>query len=117
MCGSRGLIVSPLTENLIIQDALENEKIEVLTNPYIIATNQLRVTWGEVAERIAKSLAAAGTFKTADTKSAGKADFFGHYGAKSARLQALGWDPLEQETVLEAIDGDVKLILAAQADK
>ena len=100
-----------------MQDALEKDKIDVSTNPYIIATNQLRVTWGEVAERIAKNLAAAGTFETADTKSVGKADFFGHYGAKSARLQALGWDATEKETVLEAIDGDVKLILAAQAGK
>jgi len=102
---------------VVLLDALEKDKIDVSTNPYIIATNQLRVTWGEVAERIAKNLAAAGTFETADTKSVGKADFFGHYGAKSARLQALGWDATEKETVLEAIDGDVKLILAAQAGK
>lgn len=100
-----------------IQDALENEKIDVSNNPYIIVTNKLRVTWGEVAERIAKNLATAGTFTAAETKSVGKADFFGHYGANSARLPALGWDAIEKETVLEAIDSDVKLILATQAGK
>lgn len=72
------------------------------------------MTWGEVANRIAENLVAAGVYPTAATKSVGKADFFGHHGAKSARLEALGWEATEKETVLEAIDGDVKLILAAQ---
>jgi hypothetical protein len=101
----------------MIQDALENNKIDVSINPYFIVTNQLRVTWGEVAERIAENLASAGMFTTAATKSVGKADFFGHYGAKSARLHAVGWDAIEKEAVLEAIDEDVKLILAVQASK
>lgn len=72
------------------------------------------MTWGEVANRIAENLVTAGVYPTVATKSVGKADFFGDYGAKSARLAALGWEAAQEETVLDAIDGDVKLILAAQ---
>lgn len=98
---------------IVLLDALQADKIDVSINPYIIATNDVLETWGAVADQIAKSLVEAGVWNESVTKSVGKADFFGHYGARSDRLKALGWSAVAKETVLEAVAKDVQIIVAA----
>lgn len=99
---------------IVLLDALLSDKIDVSVNPYIIATNDLLETWGAVADQIAKSLVETGVWPEPVTKSVGKADFFGHYGARSDRLKALGWSAAAKETVLEAVAKDVQSIVAAR---
>ncbi|KAJ6474216.1 hypothetical protein C8R45DRAFT_1011190 [Mycena sanguinolenta] len=86
----------------ILLDALENSKVDVLTNPYFNATTHVETTWFAVAERIGADLYAKGRMATPVPRSSGpEDDFYGVYRPRASRLRALGW----KETDVDVLGG------------
>ncbi|KAF8172311.1 hypothetical protein K438DRAFT_1772680 [Mycena galopus ATCC 62051] len=86
----------------ILLDALENSKVDVLTNPYFNASTHVETTWFAVAERIGADLYAKGRIATPAPRSSGlEDDFYGVYRPRASRLRALGW----KETDVDVLGG------------
>ncbi|KAJ7315491.1 hypothetical protein DFH08DRAFT_1086816 [Mycena albidolilacea] len=61
---------------ILATDALENSKVDVLTNPYFNASTHVETTWFAVAERIGADLYAKGRIATPAPRSSGPEDDF-----------------------------------------
>ncbi|KAJ7741288.1 hypothetical protein B0H16DRAFT_1565233 [Mycena metata] len=106
-------IVDLVSATTILLDALETSKVDVTTNPYFNANNNVETTWFDVAQRIGADLHAKGRIATAEPRSSGpEYDFYGFYRPRTSRLRALGWEETNVD-VLAGVSVDVEALTSA----
>lgn len=107
--------------------AIENDKVDLSSNPYFFCNNGEDLSWGECAAEIGRLLHQAGKVKNPETKTIPREDYkdlFGEYSSvvigsnslnRANRLRALGWEAKEKNT-FESLKDEIAIILQEKGE-